>query len=127
MWMTQNTFVALEHERDELASSRRELTQQEQVRLLELRQLIDRADVSEKPDDGLVEPGMKIVVRFADGESDSFVLSDQPIADGQVVSLESPLGRAINGTRVGDAVPYSTPTGRTQSVTIVGATPYVSN
>ena len=124
MWMTQHALHDLESERTALEGAPGELSQQDQARLIEVRRLIAEADVTPKPDDGLVEPGMRIVIQYADEELDAFVLSDHAIEGERAVSLESPIGRAINGRQVGDEVTYSTPSGASQKVTILTASPH---
>lgn len=124
MWMTAGALRELEAERDELENAGRELSQLEQARLIELRELIAGADTSPKPDDGLVEPGMRITVAFSDGSTEEFLLSNRSIDDLQTVSLDSPIGSAINGHHVGDEVTFTTPTGASQAITITAATPH---
>lgn len=122
--MTPRALRELEAERDELESPGRDLTQLEQARLIELRELIAGADTSPKPDDGLVEPGMRVTVRFADGSSEEFLLTNRSLDDMQTVSLDSPIGAAINGHHVGDEVTFTTPTGASQAITITAAIPH---
>lgn len=127
VWMTAAALAALE-------SELRELEQREDadpVRLIELRDLIRRAETSAKPDDGLVEPGMKVTVRFGDdAETESFLLGSRELVrqdadvDLDVYSPESPLGTAIAGHYVGDFVTYTAPSGAEIRVTIVAAVPF---
>jgi len=126
VWMTAAALSALEAE---LA----EVTAQEDAdagRIAQLRDLIRRADTSDKPDDGLVEPGMTVAVRFADGSDETFLLGSRTAVSGDegveldVYSAESPLGLAIIGHVVGDAVTYTAPNGRELEVTIISAVPF---
>jgi len=101
------------------------------ARIAELRELIDRAEVVVKPDDGLVEPGMIITVRYEDdAEASSFLLGDRelqrldPSLDLDVYSPDSPLGLTINGHYPGDTVSYTTPTGVIVKLTITAAVPF---
>ena len=52
----------------------------------------------------------------------------QGIADGdddlEVYSIESPLGSAIHGSKVGDTVDYTAPTGKSFPIEILRAKPY---
>lgn len=122
--MTTSALRELEAERDELEAPGRELTQIEQARLIELRELIAGADTSPKPDDGLVEPGMRVTVRFGDGSTEDFLLTNRSVESVQTVSLDSPIGSAINGHYVGDEVAFATPTGAEQKISITAATPH---
>lgn len=123
MWMTQTALDALMAELSHLENAR-ELSQGDQARAIELRRQIAEADTSEKPDDGLVEPGMRITVRFDDEAEESFLLTDRDAPGERTVSPGSPIGAAINGRVVGDVVTYSAPSGAPLTVSILGATPH---
>jgi transcription elongation factor GreA len=97
-------------------------------RVAQLLDILQRAQVGETPpDDGVVEPGMKVTYRFAgDDEEETFLLGAREMGeDGiQVYSPQSPLGSAINGHSVGDTVEYEAPSGKKIKVEIVAAVPY---
>lgn len=127
VWMTAAALAALETELRELESR----ADADPVRLIELRDLIRRAETSAKPDDGLVEPGMKVTVRFGDdADEESFLLGSRELVrqdthvDLDVYSPESPLGVAITGHYVGDSVSYRAPNGAEIRVTITAAAPF---
>lgn len=127
LWMTQASLDRLKNELAELEHAGQDA---DQARIGELRDLIRRAQVDTKPDDGLVEPGMRVEVRFErDGSTLDFVLGSRemtdldPDLDIDVYSPTSPLGAAIAGSKVGDSVTYAAPTGE-QSVTILSAHPF---
>ncbi|MFS0866329.1 GreA/GreB family elongation factor [Microbacterium sp. 179-B 1A2 NHS] len=128
IWMTEAALAALQ---EELA--RLEAAPQEEAapRLVEVRDLIRRAETGAKPDDGLVEPGMTVTVRFAgDDQAETFLLGEralfQTVGDTEldVYSPESPLGGALLGHHVGDTVRYTAPNGRELEVTVVAAAPF---
>lgn len=129
VWMTPVALEKLNAELTALTTPSRELTEQENLRLIELKALVRRAEVGSKPDDGLVEPGMRITVQ-AEGEDAvlEFVLGLRslleldPTLDVDVYSPESPLGAAINGLHVGDTAVISAPNGQ-KRLTILKATP----
>ena len=58
----------------------------------------------------------------------SDLLGNREIADGdddlEVYSIESPLGSAIHGSKVGDTVDYTAPTGKSFPIEILRAKPY---
>ncbi|NYE21402.1 GreA/GreB family elongation factor [Microbacterium immunditiarum] len=127
VWMTPATLASLEEELAELVSQ----PDADQARVIELRELIRRAEVGPKPDDGLVEPGMIVSVRFeADGSVEKFLLGSRDVVrndaavDLDVYSPTSPLGAAISGRYVGDAVTYATPSGTKLQVMILEAHPF---
>lgn len=129
VWMTAAALAALQSELDEL--SRRAEGDADQARQVELRSLIRRAEVGTKPDDGLVEPGMTVTVRFArDGSEETFLLGSRELVkqggevDLDVYSPSSPLGTAITGRYVGDTVSFAAPNGATLEVAVVSAVPF---
>lgn len=127
VWMTPAALAALEDELRALDAT--ELSEQDALRAVELRSLIRRAETGAKPDDGLVEPGMVITVRFADGDEDTFLLgtrgvTEAPDSDLDVYSATSPLGVAIAGRYVGDTVSYTAPSGAEITVEVVAAAPF---
>lgn len=129
IWMTAAALAALETELAELTARRGD--EADQTRAVELRDLIRRAEVGTKPDDGLVEPGMIITVRFeGDDSTERFLLGTRELVghdahiDVDVYSAESPLGAAIAGRYVGDVVQYVAPSGAALEVTILEAVPF---
>jgi len=128
VWLTT---AALQRLRDELAdlTARAELTDVQRARVAELKALLATANAASKPDDGLVEPGMRVTVRFDDdGTVAEFVLGSRSLLgldqslDVAVYSPESPLGAAIDGKYVGDSATVAAPVGD-RTLTIVAATP----
>jgi transcription elongation factor GreA len=103
-----------------------------EVRIRQLRILLDTAQVGEAPEaDGTVKAGMVVTVRFvggpADGDEERFLLgSREQTGDVEidVYSAQSPLGGAVLGQSVGDQVSYSLPNGRSLAVTIEDARPF---
>ncbi len=101
-------------------------------RIRQLEAMLERAEVGETPpDDGIVEPGMKVTYKFvgdSDDEAETFLLGAremEDVANGlKVYSPQSPLGTAINGASKGDTVSYEAPNGKTLEVTILDAVPY---
>jgi transcription elongation factor GreA len=99
----------------------------QEARIRQLHALLAKAKVGEPPpDDGVVEPGMVVLVRFEDGDEVTFLLGSREveIGDLEVYSEKSPLGAAINGKRRGEKAGYQLPNGRTVSVEIVDAKPF---
>jgi len=101
----------------------------QEARIRQLTALLDTARVGERPaDDGVVESGMVVTVRFAgDAEETRFLLGSREVADDaslDVFSEASPLGAAVMGKRAGEQASYLLPNGRSTSVDIVEATPY---
>ena len=98
-----------------------------EARIRQLTQLLETAKVGETPpDNGVVEPGMLVTVEMF-GDEETFLLGHREIKDDsdlEVFSEQSPLGRAINGKKVGDSASYETPAGKTVQVKILKAAPF---
>lgn len=98
-------------------------------RIAQLVEMLKNAQVGETPaDDGIVEPGMLVTIRFV-GETENeapFLLGAREMADEgtEVFSPQSPLGEAINGKAKGDRVSYPAPNGSMLQVEIIDAVPY---
>jgi transcription elongation factor GreA len=101
-------------------------------RIRQLEHVLERAEVGETPpDDGIVEPGMKVTYRFvgdAEDETETFLLGAREMEDAEsglkVYSPQSPLGAAIINAKRGDSVSYEAPNGKTLKVEIVDAVPF---
>jgi transcription elongation factor GreA len=101
-------------------------------RIRQLEAMLERAQVGETPpDNGIVEPGMKVTYKFvgdSDDEAETFLLGAREMEDVagglKVYSPQSPLGTAINGASKGDTVSYEAPNGKTLKVTVLDAVPY---
>jgi transcription elongation factor GreA len=98
-------------------------------RIRQLEDMLRRAEVGETPpDDGVVEPGMKVTTRFVgDQDTEVFLLGAREIEmpeDLEVYSPQSPMGSAIMGKRKGETVTFEAPNGKELKVEIVDAVPY---
>lgn len=106
----------------------------QEARIHQLQQLLQRAKVGETPaNDGVVEPGMIVEIKFAgDEDVETFLLGSRELASLdeslglEVYSPQSPLGAAINGQAAGSTVSYEAPNGRKVTVEIVSAKPYTA-
>lgn len=100
-------------------------------RIRELEDLLRNARVGEPPSSGTVEPGTVVTVRFDDdtGDTETFLLGSRQLAsttDLTVYSPESALGRAIIGTRSGETVTYTAPSGVDIKVTVTDLAPFTA-
>jgi transcription elongation factor GreA len=105
----------------------REEQGKQEGRIRQLQELLRTAQVGEAPTTpGVAGPGMVVTVRFAgDDESETFLIgSREESADLEVYSAASPLGRALEGAKVGETRTYETPNGKTMSVTLEKAEPF---
>jgi transcription elongation factor GreA len=98
-----------------------------EARIRQLTQLLESASVGATPkDSGVVTPGMLITVEMF-GDEETFLLGHREIKDAngpEVFSEQSPLGKSINGKKVGASASYTTPSGKTVQVKILKAAPF---
>ena len=103
---------------------------QQEARIRQLEDILRRAEVGETPaNDGVVEPGMVVEIRFeGDDETEKFLLgARENLSEGDELTVYSPqsaMGSAINGKSKGDTVSYTAPNGKELKVEIVDAVPY---
>ncbi len=97
-------------------------------RIQQLVDMLDRAEVGETPpDDGVVEPGMKVTVKLVGLDfTETFLFGAREMGgdDIKVYSPQSPLGQAIDGAKRGETVTYQLPNGKDQKAEILEAVPY---
>jgi transcription elongation factor GreA len=93
-------------------------TMREQIdqRIVYIRQTLDQAEIIEEdPDPTRVDPGDRVIVwDIAAGEERQFDLygSAEVVIGGEGVSIESPVGQALLGRRVGEVVDVEVPDGK---------------
>ena len=156
VWLTQEAYDKLQAELDDLRGPKRqEIIEKiaaardegdlkensgyhaakddqgkQEARIRQLEDMLRRAEVGETPpNDGVVEPGMVVEIRFdGDSETEKFLLgARENLGDGDDLTVYSPqsaMGSAINGKSKGDTVVYPAPNGRELKVKIVDAVPY---
>ncbi|MEU8139605.1 transcription elongation factor GreA [Streptodolium elevatio] len=101
----------------------------QELRIRQLKGLLDNAKVGEAPaDTGVVSQGMIVTVAF-DGDKDdtmTFLFGSREDVgnDVEVYSPASPLGTAINGKKIGDSGSYELPNGKSMNVEIIEVKPY---
>ena len=153
-WLTQEAFDRLQAEHDRLVAARPEVSKmiekareegdlrenggyhaakeeqgKQEARIRQLEQLLRTARVGEAPTSaGVAGPGMVVTVRFeGDDEPERFLLGsreDHVDGDLEIYSVNSPLGKALSGVRVGETVSYDLPNGKTMKVDLIDASPF---
>ncbi|MFH9421363.1 transcription elongation factor GreA [Streptomyces sp. NPDC017529] len=99
------------------------------LRMRQLKQLLETAKVGEAPAaTGVVAPGAVVTIAF-DGDPDdtlTFLLASREYAssDIETYSPQSPLGSGVNGKKIGETAEYELPNGKKASVKILEAKPY---
>jgi transcription elongation factor GreA len=94
-----------------------------EARIRQLREILENAQVGEPPAgaDDVVSPGVVVTITLA-GDEMRFLVGSREAAAGSdidVYSEKSPLGAAILGHKVGDAVSYTAPNGKVFEVKIL--------
>ncbi len=88
-----------------------------EARIRQLNQLLREARVGTPPSAGagVAGPGMVVKVRFVDGgDEETFLIGSREeaaVTDMTVYSAQSPLGKALTGTKPGETVSYTAPNG----------------
>ncbi len=95
-----------------------------EARIRQLKQMLENANIGTPPDAerGKATHGTIVTVKFPDGDTETFLLGSREEAahtDVDVYSPTSPLGGAVLGHFVDEAVTYELPNGRQLSVEIV--------
>jgi transcription elongation factor GreA len=112
----------------------REEQGKQEARILQLQQMLRRAEVGEpSASSNVAVPGTKITIAF-DGDpedTDTFLLGSREVlglddaADElNVYSPQSPLGSAILNKKIGDSASYQTPNGTSITVKIIEVVPF---
>ncbi len=112
----------------------REEQSKTESRIRQLEDMLSRASVGDTPvNDGTVDAGMEVTVRFAgESETETFLLGAREVmalddsVEVGVYSPQSPLGSAVIGKRPGDTATFTAPNGKTVGVEIVDAKPFVA-
>jgi transcription elongation factor GreA len=153
-WLSQDAFDRLQAELDELIANRpavaaeinarreegdlrenggyhaaREEQGKQEHRILYLKEFLRKAHVGEAPNSKNVAPGTVVTIQFDDDADDTetFLLGSREIASTTeltVYSPESALGKAILGSKRGDTVTYTAPSGAEIKVTVLSFEPF---
>jgi transcription elongation factor GreA len=110
----------------------REEQSKAEARIVQLEDMLSKAQVGETPaDGGVVDAGMEVTVRFAgDSDTETFLLGAREVlalddsVEVSVYSPQSPLGSAIVGKKPGDTASFTAPNGKSVEVEIVSAKPF---
>src|SRR5688500_7191352 len=89
---------------------------QKEARIRQVRQMLENAEIiTGDDDDSVVKPGKLVTIRHeGDDESETYLLGlreEKRYAGHDVLTPESPLGKALLGKRVGERVAAEVPAG----------------
>ena len=86
----------------------------QEARVRQLKSMLENAEVIEATDDGVVKPGMVIKIRHeGDDEVETYLLGlrEQKGGDHDILTPESPIGKALLGHSAGETVTAHLPVG----------------
>jgi transcription elongation factor GreA len=90
-----------------------------EARIRQLEALLRDAHIGEPPNADVVRPGL-VVELDVEGDAETYLLGSREDSHDEhdILSAESPMGRAIAGAKAGDQVSFETPTGATVHVEV---------
>lgn len=90
-----------------------------EARIRQLEQLLHHAHIGEPDTTDVARPGL-VVVLNVDGDEETYLLGSREDSHDEleILSAESPMGRAVLDRSVGSTVSFTTPTGAEIEVTI---------
>jgi transcription elongation factor GreA len=92
----------------------REQQGMQEARLRQVKQMLENAEIIEAADDGVVTPGKLVTIRHRgdeDPETYFLGLREEKGGDHDVLTPDSPLGRALIGHSAGETVSAQAPAG----------------
>ena len=92
----------------------REQQGMQEARLRQVKQMLENAEIIEAADDGVVTPGKLVTIRHRgdeDPETYFLGLREEKGGDHDVLTPDSPLGRALVGHSAGETVSAQVPAG----------------
>lgn len=111
----------------------REEQSKTEARIAQLEDMLSKARVGETPaNDGIVEAGMEVTVKFEDSDTETFLLGAREVlalddsVEVSVYSPQSPLGAAVTGKRPGDTATFTAPNGKKVTVEIIDTKPFAA-
>lgn len=93
-------------------------------RIRHLEAILEHCEIMDVVDDGTVKPGSVVNIVFegdSEGDAQTFLLAsmEERHEAYELMSPQSPLGKALLGATAGDVVTYTTPTGAELQVEVV--------
>lgn len=111
--------------RERRLPGRREAQSKNEGRITELTVKLRDSKIIENAPEGTVGEGSVVTIEL-NGNEMTYVLGSRDIVAGtdyDIMTPDSPIGKAIEGAKVGDVVSYTAPNGRELSVTVKAAKP----
>lgn len=86
----------------------------QEARVRQLRSMLENAEIIEATDDGVVKPGMVVTIKHqGDDEPETYLLGlrEQKGGDYDILTPESPIGKALLGHSAGETITAQLPAG----------------
>lgn len=86
----------------------------QESRVRQIRQTLENSEIVEANDDGVISPGMVVTIRHdGDDETETYLLGMREEKGGEhdILTPESPLGRALLGHSAGETIVAEVPSG----------------
>ena len=93
----------------------REQQGMQEARIRQVRHMLENAEIIESEDDGVVAPGKLVTIRHAgDEETETYLLGlrEEKSDEHDVLTPDSPLGKALVGRSAGETVAADVPAGK---------------
>jgi transcription elongation factor GreA len=102
----------------------REQQGMQEARVRQIRQMLETVEIITSSDDGVVAPGMLVTIRHEGEEPETYLIGsrEERGGDHDVLTPDSPIGRALVGRSAGDIVSAKVPAGELK-VEIVSVQP----
>ena len=85
----------------------------QEARVRQIREMLEYAEIIQADDDEVVKPGKLVTIRHEGEEPETYLLGlrEEKGGDHDILTPDSPLGRALLGHAVGETVVTSVPAG----------------
>lgn len=82
-------------------------------RIRQIKAMLENAAIIQAQDDGVVNPGMLVTIRYEGDEPETYLLGlrEERGGEHEVLTPDSPLGQELSGRRAGETVMAETPRG----------------
>jgi transcription elongation factor GreA len=101
----------------------REQQGMQEARVRQIREMLENAEIVESKDDDVVSPGKLVTIRHeGDEDSETYLLGlreEKKTVEHDVLTPESPLGKALLGKKVGEKVAAEAPNGKQLHVEVI--------
>lgn len=88
----------------------------QEARLRQIREMLEHAEIIHTTDDDLVAPGKLVTISIAGDDPEEFLFGTREEKGGNhaVLTVDSPIGRAIHGKATGETVTAQLPNGESK-------------